>query len=167
MFKIYITVKRLLVKNYSEESEEFKKGWKKACEFLMLGIKKSTQYNLSLLNRELEDRIKSLEKTIAKQRNEISALHEKLDDKSLVNVKPEKEYRTFVVEDENGEFEIITNMSKDSFEWCLFNFRLKNTYKRLDECKSKLLMYINNKNALGFKAFKDRKAYNRFLNGKV
>lgn len=167
MFKIYSTVKRVLERHYSKETDDFKRGYKTAVKMLFMGIKKSFHFNYALLAREQEEQIKELEKTIANQRKEITKLHEKNANNALVYINPSKEYNSYIVTTDEGEFEVVVNMDKSSFEFCLLNFSYRYSFKKNIECKSKLLTFINNKSALGFRAFKDKKAYKRFLDGKV
>lgn len=166
MLKIYNTVKALLVK-HQNESDDFKRGWQTALDYLRIGIKSSFQFNYAVQNKELEAENQKLKDTIKNQRKEIQILNDKLLDYTLLNIKPTETYTSYRVDTTNSFFEIITNMDKSSFEFCLLNFGFRHSCKRIDECKSKLLTFINNRNYQGFRAFKDKKSYNRYLNGKT
>lgn len=167
MFTIYNTIKQMLVRQFSDETDEFKRGYSKAVHLLLIGIKRTTLYNYALRCHELEKELNSLKKENNNQRNEIKSLIDKLANKSLLQMKPLEVFNIFPVDTGAGYFEIIVNMDKDSFNFCLINFLTRHQYNSFDECKSKLLAFINSRSSQGFRAFKDKKAYNRYVNGKL
>lgn len=167
MFSIFYTLKRILEDHYSNESEDYKRGVNTFLKLLVIGIKKNAQYNLTIKNREQQETIKELEKTCKNYREEIKRLNNKVSSYSLLDIKPASEYFSYSVNTDEGDFEIITNMDKSSFEFCLLNFSYRHSFKKMEECKSKLLTFINNRNVQGFKAFKNKQTYEKFINGKL
>lgn len=162
MLSIYETVSRTLEK-YKNENEDFHKGVKTVMGLFEIGIRKSTQFNLALKVRELEKQLNKQKTVIENQRKEINLKANKIFELSLISGQPTKEFRTFEIPiGETKEIiEIVTNMDVEMMQTCLYNFHKRHKFKRYDEAKSKLLMFINSKNHLGFFAYKSEKVFKK------
>jgi hypothetical protein len=167
MLSIYERVRAVLLKNYNEESEEFKKGVQLAMSLIEIGIKKSFHYNQALRVKELEEITKKQKAGIRSLNKEIANLRSRLNDTSLVSGVPTEEFGEINIGTSVGEFSVVTNMTDETMMACLINFEARNTFNRVDEAKSKLLTYINSKNYAGFYAYKDWKAYRRSRRNKT
>ena len=156
MIDIFNTVESLYKRNYREENEEFKRGFERALALLEVGIYKSTRYNIGVENKTLKEDLKERDKTIRFLNKKLEVVQNKLSKKILVSGTPLDYFKEYEVESSVGKITLLTNMDKETFEFCCINFSTRYKYKVLDECKSKLLQYINSYKSKGFRAFKNR-----------
>ena len=163
MLKIYETVVGVLKKEYSKESEAFKKGAETTLKLFEIGIRTSNHFNKAIQLRELEIENRKQKSTIEHLQREVSNKKEKLFEMTLISGVPLDRPITYTIPvgGHSQTIEIITNMDSETMQACLFNFNARHTYKRPDEAKSKLLTYINNKKHYGFYAYKDLKTYKK------
>jgi hypothetical protein len=156
MIDIFNTVESIYKRNYIEKEDKFKEGFEECLALFETGIFKSVRYNLTIRNHQLEHENKDKDKRIRNLNTEIKRIQEKLNKKVLVDAKPLALYSEFAVTCPFGELKIVTNMEKSTFEFCLMNFALRYKYTTVDECKSKILQYINSYSSRGFRAFKSK-----------
>lgn len=156
MIDIFNTVESLYKRNYREESEEFKKGFEICLALFETGIYQSTRYNLSLENNTLKLEVKEKDKVIRFLNKKINKNQDKLKEKVLVDAQPTEVFRHFSLGTIYGDISIVVNMERSTFEFCMINFSRRYSYKSLDECKTKVLQYINSFKARGFAAYKNK-----------
>ena len=84
-----------------------------------------------------------------------------MNDSALASGTPLDTFREVEVETKVGVFSVVINMDKSTLLACLTNFKARYDFTRVDECKSKLLQYINNKSSYGFRAYKDMKTFRK------
>lgn len=163
MLKIYETVAGVLNKEYSNTTEEFKKGTELTLKLFEIGIRRSNRFNAALKVRELEIENKKQKATIEQLHKEIANKQEKLFEMTLISGLPLQKFVTYTipVKGHHQMIEIVTNMDNETMQACLYNFSSRHSYKRPDEAKSKLLTYINSKKHMGFYAYKDWKTYKK------
>lgn len=168
MIKVIRVITQVFRKHYLEHSPEFQEGFKTAIRLITIGFENSTQYNWHFEADKLIKENKELKKIIQSQKQQLEVKIKALDEVSLFSSSPSKTYKEYLVDcEEKGSFTVITNMDSELFSVLLYNFGIRYSYKKSDEAKSKLLSYINSKNNVGYYAFKDKKSYNRFTNGRT
>lgn len=167
MLKIYETVRSVMVRHYRKESIEFKRGASVAMKLFETGIKKSETFNQAIKIKELEKEIQLLKIAVREKTYLIEELREKLINTSLISGVPAKKFQEYIIPiTDLGTFNIVTNIDSPTLTFCIYEFVQKHQFKRIDEAKSKLLVFINNKNHLGFYAYKDLKSYKKQHNEK-
>lgn len=143
-------------KEYEDHSREFKDGFLTCLRLFDIGFRKRIDYNLRYRNHELEEENKKLKKILQTKYSKIKDFERDLGISSLISGHPMELFREVLIETAIGNFTIVVNLDENTINACVTNFALRNTYKTPDECKSKLLQYINNKKEHGFKAYKDK-----------
>lgn len=168
MFKVIKVVSDVFRKHYLKSSPDFQEGFKTAIRLFVIGYENSTQYNWHFEAYKLKKENEELKGIIKVQKEQLKSKSKILNEVTLFNASPAKEYKEYIVDyGSRGSFNIITNMTREDFDFCLYNFNIKKSFNRIDEAKSKLLLYINSQNSLGYRAFKNKNSYNRFLNGRT
>ena len=163
--------------NYKDKTDDFLKGFDECAELVRISISKNKeQYNLMLKNKELSKKIELLQKTIYKQDvkilthvNELGALKESnkrlmLFDYSPTPIVPIDEFREYNIKTANSEsFNIVANISEQVLNSLSKEFASKYTFNTTNDCKLKLINFINTKNSIGiFASGNLKKAYRRW-----
>ncbi len=156
MIEIFNKVEAILKEHYKDCSEEFGKGASVTLGLFETGIMKNPQYNLALHNKTLKDELKEKDKTIRNLNHKLQLIAKQAKDELLVDVTPHDKFCEYKVETPLGQFSMVTNMLTDTFRLCATVFAYKYEYHSADECKSKILQYINSFSAKGFRAYKSR-----------
>jgi hypothetical protein len=155
ILKVYYTVEELFNTKFANHSPQFKKGFEKCLLLFHIGLKRRTDYNLAIKNVELEKEVKELKKVVKRKYEKLRDMEHDMQNISMISGIPTEDFRIVLIETDLGNFSIVVNMDQNTLNACLVNFALRYTFKTVDEGKSKLLKYINNKNDYGFRAFKD------------
>lgn len=151
----------LYEENYKENSsEEFKEGFLRCLHFITRGIKKEDHYNLNLRVYQLERENHEKDQVIKKQREEMSLIQKRINQASFISGVPLPYFKVFEVANIvtlEDKLIVVTNMDKEMFLNVWGHFILRYKWTKVDECKSKLISYINRFEAQGYKAYKDVK----------
>lgn len=154
--RVYYTIEEIFKTEIKSKSKEFKEGFKSCLDLLKIGCEKRTDYNKLIRIHELEIENHKLKKIISVKHNKLADLERDLGSTSLITGIATELYREFLVDTPVGNFTIVVNMDTDTMNLCLINFNQKHSFKAIDEGKSKLLGYINNKASHGFKGYKSK-----------
>lgn len=159
MLFIYYTIESCFKRYYHRKrSKEFQKGFLECLHLLEIGIEKNEQFNFVLLYTELEEECKKLQKENKERLIEIDRLNNKLFEKSIIAKPPLRYFKEYKVKlSQTEEFSIVSNTHRETFEDMCINFSMRYDWNDVDECKGKMLQFINDKKHLGFKAYKDIK----------
>lgn len=163
-------------KQYKNKPKEFLKGFDECAELVRIHYTKNQeQYNLSLINRDLKRQISIITENVSKLKYKYNnLLNEKLElesrlkrlsafDNSPTPIIPIDEFREYDIKTVNGEsFTIVANISQQVLNAISRDFASKYTYSTTNECKFKLINFINTKNKVGiFASGNLKKAYKK------
>jgi hypothetical protein len=161
---------------YKNKSNEFFKGFDECAELVRIHYTKNQeQYNLALINRDLKRKIDILGDNNSKLKSKYNnLLNEKLElesklrrlssfDNSPTPIVPIDEFREYSIKTINGEsFTIVANISQQVLNAISKDFASKYIYSTTNECKFKLINFINTKNQVGiFASGNLKKAYKK------
>lgn len=159
VLNVYKRILLLYRDNYLKSSGDFKKGFTTCLELFKIGIKKEEQYNLNLRVYELEQLNHAKDVVIRKQRQEVLSLRKQVSSTSFISGMPldvHKYYEIGNIVKEDG-IKLVVNMDKETFLMFWRDFTSRYKWTQVDECKSKLISFINRYESQGFKAYKDIK----------
>lgn len=156
---VFQKVLSLYKERYQDSTDEFKKGMETTLKLFLIGIKREDSYNLNVRIIELEKKEKEKEKIIRNQKEEINKLIKKTSKQIFISGAPLNEFMFYELPDvtKGEDIVIVVNMDKETFMMLWYIFIARYTWTKSDECKSKLISFINRYEAQGFKAYKDLK----------
>ncbi len=175
---LYTTLKvieRINQKHHQGKSDEFLKGYFECAEIVRLSLTKNTQYNLEYQNKKLSKELEHFKDLYRKaclvidnHREDLLTLKARLDKMEMVkisiDIKPTNQLKEYSIVAPTGErFNIVTNIEENVLFSISKDFALKYSFKDTNDCKIKLVNYINSKNDAGIYAFGNFKKARRKL----
>lgn len=161
MFKIYKTIQTLYVTRFKGSTKEFKAGYEMCAQFLRIGIEQSDQFSSSMRIMMLERKNKKLRQENAKLRLVEKIQSDLLGKRELINFRPTDKFKEFALDTALGAFSIVINAEREVVFTAWLHFVRGNTFKTLEECKSKFLNFLNQLAAKDIIAYKDSKTARR------
>lgn len=156
MLQIYYTLCHCYHRFYSRRSRDFQAGYRECLKMLNIGMSKYPQFNVCIENQQLEEDNHELRKQIKEKDRAFQKLADKLKEGSLFSKSPTKVFYKYELRTpQGGDFEIFTNMERETFMNMSTNFGARFQWDSVDEAKAMMMHYINSQSARGFKAYKD------------